>query len=84
MYEAIGGEPALTRIVHRFYQGVADDPVLRSIYPQKDLTSPEKRLRLFLIQYWVDPPPTRSSVATRACACATCRSASRRPPRSTG
>jgi hemoglobin len=55
MYEAIGGEPALTRIVHRFYQGVAADPVLRAVYPQRDLTSPEKRLRLFLIQYWGGP-----------------------------
>lgn len=55
MYEAIGGEAALTRIVHRFYQGVAEDPVLRAIYPQQDLSSAEERLRLFLIQYWGGP-----------------------------
>lgn len=55
MYEAIGGEPALTRIVHRFYQGVAEDPVLREIYPQRDLAPAEERLRLFLIQYWGGP-----------------------------
>ena len=28
-YEAAGGEETFRRLVHRFYQGVADDPVLR-------------------------------------------------------
>lgn len=55
MYEAIGGEPALTRIVHRFYRGVAADPVLLALYPEKGLRSAEERLRLFLIQYWGGP-----------------------------
>jgi hemoglobin len=55
MYEAIGGEAALTRIVHRFYQGVAADPVLRALYPEEDLGPAEERFRLFLIQYWGGP-----------------------------
>jgi hemoglobin len=41
--------------VHRFYQEVAADPVLRSVYPEDDLGPAEERLRLFLIQYWGGP-----------------------------
>ncbi|HZZ54301.1 MAG TPA: hypothetical protein VFE26_08465, partial [Trebonia sp.] len=28
-YEAVGGEETFTRLVHRFYEEVAADPVLR-------------------------------------------------------
>ena len=31
-YEAVGGEETFRRLVHRFYQGVADDPALRAVY----------------------------------------------------
>jgi hemoglobin len=41
--------------VHRFYEGVADDPILRPLYPEEDLGPAEDRLRLFLIQYWGGP-----------------------------
>ncbi len=54
-YEAVGGEPTFHRLVHRFYAGVADDPVLRPLYPDPDLSAAEERLRLFLIQYWGGP-----------------------------
>ena len=54
-YEAVGGEEFFTRLVHRFYQGVADDPVLRPVYPAKDLGPAEEHLRLFLMQYWGGP-----------------------------
>jgi hemoglobin len=54
-YEAAGGEETFTRLVHRFYQLVADDPVLRPVYPAKDLRPAEEHLRLFLIQYWGGP-----------------------------
>jgi len=54
-YEAAGGEETFTRLVHRFYQEVADDPVLRPVYPAKDLGPAEEHLRLFLIQYWGGP-----------------------------
>ena len=54
-YEAAGGEETFRRLVHRFYQGVADDPVLRPVYPAKDLGPAEEHLRLFLMQYWGGP-----------------------------
>ncbi len=54
-YEAVGGEETFHRLVHRFYQGVADDPELRALYPEEDLGPAEERLRLFLIQYWGGP-----------------------------
>ena len=54
-YEAVGGEETFTRLVHRFYQQVAADPVLRAVYPAKDLGPAEEHLRLFLIQYWGGP-----------------------------
>ncbi len=54
-YEAVGGEETFRRLVHRFYQGVAADPVLRPMYPEEDLGPAEERLRLFLMQYWGGP-----------------------------
>ncbi|GAA1869550.1 globin [Actinomadura bangladeshensis] len=54
-YEAVGGEETFHRLVHRFYQGVAEDPDLRPMYPEEDLGPAEERLRLFLIQYWGGP-----------------------------
>ena len=54
-YEAVGGEDTFTRLVHRFYQLVADDPELRPVYPAQDLGPAEEHLRLFLIQYWGGP-----------------------------
>ncbi|MGI8336333.1 globin [Actinomadura scrupuli] len=55
LYDAVGGEETFRRLVHRFYQGVAEDPVLRPLYPEEDLGPAEERLRLFLIQYWGGP-----------------------------
>ncbi|MDF5758757.1 globin [Spongiactinospora sp. TRM90649] len=54
-YEAVGGEETFRRLVHRFYEGVADDPLLRPLYPEEDLTGAEERLRMFLEQYWGGP-----------------------------
>jgi hemoglobin len=54
-YEAVGGEETFRRLVSRFYQGVAADPLLRPLYPEEDLAGAEERLRLFLIQYWGGP-----------------------------
>ncbi|MEV5753452.1 globin [Actinoallomurus sp. NPDC052308] len=54
-YEAVGGEETFRRLVHRFYEGVAADPLLRPMYPEEDLGPAEERLRLFLIQYWGGP-----------------------------
>ena len=54
-YEAVGGEETFRRLVHRFYQGVAADELLRPLYPEEDLGPAEERLRLFLVQYWGGP-----------------------------
>jgi hemoglobin len=55
LYEAVGGEETFRRLVEAFYAGVADDPVLRSLYPEEDLAPAAHRLRLFLMQYWGGP-----------------------------
>jgi hemoglobin len=54
-FDAVGGEETFRRLTERFYQGVADDPLLRPLYPEEDLSGAEERLRLFLIQYWGGP-----------------------------
>jgi hemoglobin len=54
-YEAVGGEDTFRRLVSRFYQEVAKDPLLRPVYPSRDLGPAEEHLRLFLIQYWGGP-----------------------------
>ena len=54
-YDAVGGDETFRRLVARFYQGVADDPVLRPLYPDQDLSAAEERLRMFLVQYWGGP-----------------------------
>ncbi|MCW2902190.1 MAG: globin [Streptosporangiaceae bacterium] len=54
-YDAVGGEETFRRLVHRFYEGVAQDPLLRALYPEEDLGPAEERLRMFLIQYWGGP-----------------------------
>jgi hemoglobin len=54
-YEAVGGEPTFRKIVARFYAEVANDEVLRPLYPEEDLGPAEERLRLFLMQYWGGP-----------------------------
>ena len=42
-------------LVKRFYEGVADDPPLRALYPEEDLAAAEQRFRMFLEQYWGGP-----------------------------
>jgi hemoglobin len=54
-FEAVGGEETFRRLVHRFYELAADDPVLRPVYPAQDLGPAEEHLLLFLIQYWGGP-----------------------------
>jgi hemoglobin len=55
VYELAGGEPTFRLLVSRFYARVAEDPVLRAVYPDADLSGPTERLTLFLIQYWGGP-----------------------------
>ncbi len=54
-FAEIGGEESFRRFVHHFYAGVAEDPVLRPLYPDADLGPAEERLRMFLVQYWGGP-----------------------------
>ncbi|NED97471.1 globin [Phytoactinopolyspora alkaliphila] len=54
-YDAVGGRETFARLVHLFYQGVANDPELRAMYPEEDLGPAEERLLLFLEQYWGGP-----------------------------
>ena len=54
-YAAIGGHDTFVRLVDEFYRGVADDPVLRPMYPEQDLGPAAERLTLFLEQYWGGP-----------------------------
>ncbi|GAA2661786.1 globin [Streptomyces lunalinharesii] len=54
-YEQVGGEDTFRRLVRRFYEGVAEDPLLRPMYPEEDLGPAEERLALFLMQYWGGP-----------------------------
>jgi hemoglobin len=54
-YDLVGGSETFDRLVHRFYQGVADDPLLRPLYPEPELSGAEHRLRTFLEQYWGGP-----------------------------
>jgi hemoglobin len=55
LYDAVGGEETFRRLVQTFYREVAADPLLRPVYPSKDLGPAEEHLRLFLIQYWGGP-----------------------------
>ena len=54
-YQAVGGHDTFVRLVDRFYEGVAGDPVLRPLYPEADLGPANLRLRMFLEQYWGGP-----------------------------
>ena len=54
-YDEVGGAPVFHKIIARFYEEVAADPVLRPLYPEEDLGPAEERLRMFLEQYWGGP-----------------------------
>jgi hemoglobin len=54
-YDQVGGHATFEKLVAEFYRGVADDPVLRQMYPEDDLGPAEQRLLMFLEQYWGGP-----------------------------
>ncbi len=54
MYERVGGRQWFVALVDRFYDRVADDPVLKPMYPE-DLGPPREHLSKFLVQYWGGP-----------------------------
>ena len=56
IFAAVGGQPFFDRLVERFYDHVASDPVLLRLYPDPDDLGPAReRLALFLAQYWGGP-----------------------------
>ena len=54
-YDAIGGYPDHREDRGPVLRGVAEDEVLRPLYPEEDLGPAEERFRLFLVQYWGGP-----------------------------
>jgi hemoglobin len=54
LFEAIGGAATFERIVENFYNGVAQDAILRPMYPE-DLTEAKRHTALFLMQYFGGP-----------------------------
>ena len=55
LYDRVGGMSFFEDLVGRFYAAVADDPILRPLYPEADLAPAQRRLTLFLAQYWGGP-----------------------------
>ncbi|WP_142119915.1 globin [Rarobacter faecitabidus] len=54
-FDRIGGHETFGRLVELFYQGVAADPILNPMYPERDFGPAKERLQLFLEQYWGGP-----------------------------
>ncbi len=57
LFERVGGLAFFERLVDRFYEGVAVDPVLIVLYAEpNDLQKARLHLTWFLAQYWGGPP----------------------------
>jgi len=54
-YELVGGHDTFVRLVDAFYAGIAEDEVLRPMYPEADLGPAKERMTMFLEQYWGGP-----------------------------
>jgi len=54
-YEKMGGEKNFLELTRRFYENVSKNPVLKPMYPEDDMAGAERRLRMFLEQYWGGP-----------------------------
>jgi hemoglobin len=56
LYDAVGGMDTFVRLADAFYEGVAADVALLSLYPEPDDLAPAaERLSLFLAQYFGGP-----------------------------
>ena len=55
IYELVGGKEFFRKLCAKFYEGVAQDPILKPMYPEEDLGPAQERLQLFLEQYWGGP-----------------------------
>jgi hemoglobin len=62
MYDRAGGDAFFEALTARFYGAVADDPILRPLYPAdpERFEAARQHLKLFLIQHWGGPPVYRS------------------------
>ncbi|GAA5230115.1 hypothetical protein GCM10025779_09280 [Arthrobacter cryoconiti] len=54
-YGQIGGHATFETIIHVFYEGIAADPLLRAMYHEEDLAPAERRMLMFMEQYWGGP-----------------------------
>jgi len=54
-YGQIGGHATFEKIIHVFYEGIAADPLLRAMYHEEDLGPAERRMLMFMEQYWGGP-----------------------------
>ena len=55
IYDEVGGAPTFERLVHAFYEGVAADPRCARSTPRRTSRPAERRLRMFLKQYFGGP-----------------------------
>ena len=57
LYERVGGKPFFEDLTRRFYSAVAEDRVLRPVYPAdpEAFEASRAHLELFLVQYWGGP-----------------------------
>jgi len=56
LYQEVGGSGFFIELVNKFYEGVINDEVIISLYPDRnDLEGAKERLSLFLMQYWGGP-----------------------------
>ncbi len=54
-FDRVRGEQTFQKLASEFYRGVSQDPLLSPMYPPDDLAGAERRLRMFLEQYWGGP-----------------------------
>jgi hemoglobin len=54
--QTLVGSEGFERLIAAFYRRVAEDEILRPLYPPGDLAPAARRLRLFLEQYFGGPP----------------------------
>ncbi|MBY4130019.1 globin [Rhodococcus fascians] len=54
-YDAVGGAETFRLLTAKFYEEVAKDEIVRPLYPEEDLQPAERRMRMFLEQYWGGP-----------------------------
>jgi hypothetical protein len=79
LFDRIGGQPVIGRLVDLLYDGIANDGQLRPLFP-RDLADSRAMQKLFFAQ-WLDGPPRYSAQAYKGLgpAHAACRSRPRSP-----